>query len=305
MKELFKKVKKAFGAEDDEFVTEARSENALRESETGNVPAASTKPGKDSVLPPASRKRDEILRFIIHGLRPYTNEQYTGIKGIRLFILCRNRQEENLLNVALYADRPRAFQHEVLERKLSDNYIVPDPQWFFEFNLVHDALPDCQVSEGGFGLAIVKDEPFNGNFIAAKISVLSGHAEKDSYILDPTTKVKYKIGRGFQQALPSGMMHSNDIVFLGREDEGFEEVRGAANLTVSRYHAMIIFNPQQNKYFIAADKGGTPESSNKTKLFSENGKMTRLDIAGALHVLSDGDQVELGGSARLLFNLKM
>ena len=302
MKKLLDKVKKIFGAEEDAAGISAPSEKTWLATESINVAAAAN---KDSVLPPASQKRDEILRFIVHGLRPYIDERYTGIKGLRLFVLCRNRDEENLLNVVLYADRPHAFQRELLERKLIDNYIVPDPQWFFEFNLVTDALPDCQVREGGLGLNIIKDESLNGNLVHAKITVLSGQAEKSSYVLDPMAKLKYKIGRGYQQALPSGMMHRNDIVFLGREDEGFDEGRGAANLTVSRYHAMIIFNPQQNKYFIAANKGGTPESNNKTKLFSENGKMTRLDIAEALHVLSDDDQVELGGSVRLLFNLKI
>ena len=300
MKDLFKKVKKAFGAEDDESVNRAQSGVT---SQTINAVQAINKSIKETVLPPASQKREEILRFIIHGLRPYTNERHTGIKGIRLFALCRNKEEENLLNVALFADRPRAFQLEILERKLTDNYIAPDAQWFFEFSLMPDSLPDCHVNEGAFGLNIIKDESLTGNFVLAKITILSGQADNTGYILDPTIKTKYKIGRGYQQALPSGMMHSNDIVFLGREDNGFEESRGSANLTVSRYHAMIIFNPQQNKYFIAADKGGTPESGNKTKLFSENGKMTRLDIAGALHVLSDGDQVELGGSARFTFNL--
>lgn len=302
MKDLLRKVKKALGAEDNEPAASAPSGIT---SETLNTSHAINKSAKESVLPPASQKREEILRFIIHGLRPYTNERHTGIKGLRLFVLCRSREEENLLNVALYADRPRAFQQELLERKLSDNYIAPDPQWFFEFFLKGDSLPECQIHEGGFGLNIIKDESVTGNFVRARITILSGQAENTSYILDPTIKTKYKIGRGYQQALPSGMMHSNDIVFLGRENEGFEETRGIANLTVSRYHAMIIFNPQQNKYFIAADKGGTPESGNKTKLFSENGKMTRLDIAGALHILSDGDQIELGGSARLEFNLKM
>ena len=77
---------------------------------------------------------------------------------------------------------------------------------------------------------------------------------------------------------------------------------GASNQYVSRNHAVITFNPQQRSYFIAADKGGVPESGNKTKLFTAAGRIVRLDIAGAAHELQDGDQLELGGSARLLFS---
>ncbi|MCW3119410.1 MAG: hypothetical protein JWM28_3492 [Chitinophagaceae bacterium] len=302
MKDLLKKIKKAFGAESDEPAGEQQEKTPMMDQSIIHEPGT-TKAAKESGLPPASRKRDEVIRFIIHGLHPYINEKNTGIKGIRLFILCNSREEETLLNIALYTDRPTAFQHEVLERKFSDNYIYPDPQWYFEFNLVRDQLPACQIHEGAFGMDIIKDSRLTGHFTTAKITILSGQAEQPEYLLDPTVKLKYKIGRGQHQTLPSGMMHTNDIVFFSKEDAGFEEMIGTANLTVSRYHAMILFNPQQNKYYIAADKGGTPDSGNKTKLFSENGKMTRLDIAGALHVLEDGDQVELGGSARLLFRV--
>lgn len=345
MKDLFKKVKKAFGAETSEIskgqvdkntgkdssfisgrsarkneweeIPEPATIRAIRESAYmpgGSKPVnepiveqANKKSVKESVLPPASQKRDEILRFIIHGLRPYTNEKNTGIKGIQLFVRCHNREEENLVNVALYADRPKAFQQEVLERKLSDNYLTPDPQWNFEFSVIRFELPDCQINQDGFGMNILKDATVTGKFTPARITILTGQTEKTTYLLDPSVKLKCKIGRGFSQALPSGMMHTNDIVFLGKEDTGFNESIAAANLTVSRYHAMIIYNPQVNRYYIAADTGGTPDSGNKTKLFTEDGKMTRLDIAGALHILSDGDQVELGGSARLVFesNLKI
>jgi hypothetical protein len=302
MKELFRKLKTVFGAETGVAAADIAGKDPVI-LQPGAMVSALARPGKESVLPPAPRKREEIIRFIIHALRPYVNEKNTGIKGIRLFVFCQNTEEQNLLNIALHADRHNAFKNDVLSLKFSDNYLYPEPSWFFEFSVLREPLPDCQISEGSFGLDIIRDTPVNGSLALARVTVLSGQAEKEEYLLDPSIKLKYKIGRGHHQALPSGIMHNNDIVFLSREDACYRESTGAANLTVSRYHALIVFNPEQNKYYIAAGKGGTPDSGNKTKLFTENGKMTRLDIAGALHLLADGDQIELGGSARLLFQI--
>jgi len=244
-------------------------------------------------LPQAPKKREEITRFIIGALGPYVNERKTGIKGIKLYLLSGNSEEDNLINVALYADMPGLFKTRELERKLSDHYIVPDQGWYFEFRLIRDKLPHCTISRGNMGLDIIKDTSAKGSFTKAAITVLSGQAEKDEYILDPAVKLKYTIGRGKKPVLTSGRMHANDIVFIAKEEPGFDEQRGGGNLTVSRYHAAIIFKPDQNKYYIAAEA--------RLKLFSDDGKLLRLEIPGTLHELTDGDQVELGGSARLLF----
>ena len=302
MKDFLKKLKKAFGAEPGEAQGSFPEKIPVTDQAVKPEPNG-PKPVKDSGLPPAHRKREEVIRFIIHSLHPYINEKNTGIKGIRLFIRCNNREEENLVNIALYADRQNAFKEEVLVRKLSDNYIYPEPGWHFEFILMRDLLPECMVSEGSMGLDVIKHSRVTGNFYNAKITVLSGQAEKDEYLLDPSKKLRYTIGRGKNPALPSGVIHTNDVVFISKEEPGFDDTKGKANMTVSRYHAMIVFNAQQKKYYLAADKGGTPDSGNKTKLFSENGRMTRLDIPGTLHELTDGDQFELGGSAKLLFRI--
>ncbi|MBL7762817.1 MAG: FHA domain-containing protein [Chitinophagaceae bacterium] len=249
-------------------------------------------------LPPASKKREEIIRFIIHGMAAYVNERKTGIKGIRLYILTKSKEEENLVRIALYAEKPGAFKEEELERKLSDHYINPDAGWYFEFETVPDHIPECQYRNDSMGLDIIKESIIKNNFSRGRVTILSGQAEHEEYLLDPAIKSKYKIGRGKNPVLTTGMMHSNDIVFIAKEEEGFDETKGAANLTVSRFHASIIFKPEQNKFYIAAEAGGV---ASKTKLFSENGKMIRLQVPGALHELADNDQAELGGSVRILF----
>jgi pSer/pThr/pTyr-binding forkhead associated (FHA) protein len=293
MKDFLKKIKKAFGAEEEESQAPATTGSTTNEE----------KPLKASSLPPAPVKREEIIRFIIHSMRAYVNETNTGVKGFRLYLLCKNNEEEILANIAVYADNPDLFKNE-LQRKLSDNYITPDANWSFEYNIVHDQLPDCRHQQGALGLDIIKRGQVTGNFTTAVITTLTGQTELGEYLLDPAKKQKFTIGRGKHPNLSSGAMHTNDIAFTSKEEPGFDAVKGAPNLSVSRNHAVIVFNTQYKKYMVAADKGGTPDSGNKTKLFTEDGKITRLDIAGAMHQLNDGDQIELGGNAKLLFREK-
>ena len=249
-------------------------------------------------LPPASKKREEITRFIIHAMAPYVNERKTGIKAIRLYILANSKEEETLINIALYGEKPGAFKEEELERKLSDHYINPDAGWIFEFKIVKDQVPDCMTKTATMGLDVIKESVLATNYSKAKLIVLSGQAENEEYILDPAVKPKFKIGRGKNPVLATGMMHTNDIVFIAKEEPAFDEQKGNANLTVSRFHASIVFKPGQNRFYVSAESGG---AASKTKLFTENGKMIRLEIPGALHELADGDQVELGGSVRIQF----
>jgi pSer/pThr/pTyr-binding forkhead associated (FHA) protein len=298
MKDFLKKLKKALGAETDE---QPEYKEPVQAAAPATTPEKATLP-KSSVLPPAPEKREEIIRFIIHALRPYVNETNTGIKGIKLYILCKSKEEETLSNIALYADRPNLFKTEELQRKLSDNYISPDPGWFFEFMLVRDKLPDCMFIQHSLGLDVVKSGQLTGNITIAGVTAISGQLETEEYVLDPKKKQKYTIGRSKAPILPSGALHTNDIVFIHKDEPGFDPLKGANNAYVSRNHAIIFYNAEQRSYFITADKGGVPDSDNKTKLFTTSGQVIRLDIAGASHEIHDGDQIELGGNARLLFS---
>jgi pSer/pThr/pTyr-binding forkhead associated (FHA) protein len=300
MKDFIKKLKKALGAETDD--TQQPPVQVEPAPASASIPAP-LPASRSFNLPPAPVKREEIIKFIVHSLRPYVNERNTGIKGLRLYVLCASKEEEALVNVALYADRADGFKNEELARKLSDNYISPDPNWFFEFVLVRDKLPDSMHVQGTLGLDVVKAGVIAGNVTIAGVTVISGQLEKEEYILDPKKKQRYLIGRSKNPILPSGAMQANDIVFINKDEPGFDPSLGASNEYVSRNHAVITFNPQLRNYFVAADKGGVPESNNKTKLFTATGKIVRLDIAGAAHELQDGDQLELGGMARLLFSM--
>ena len=83
----------------------------------------------------------------------------------------------------------------------------------------------------------------------------------------------------------------------------FDPLKGAANLSVSRNHARISYDPAQKKYFLLADEGGLPSRGNKIKIFKTTDAVIRADVLGMNYELADGDQIELGGETKLLFQI--
>jgi hypothetical protein len=300
MKDFFKKLKKNFGLEEEE---EQPRKTDVPSPETPAPTVQVQQPVKaDSPLPSAHVKREEIIRFIIDALQPYVDERSVSVEVLKLYVLCNTPEEEELAGIALYKQKPGFFREQELERKLLNNYVQLAKNWSFRFFLVTGSLPDCKFKQGPLGLQVFTEAEKELNYSPARISVLTGQAEQEEYLLDPVHKMKYFIGRGKNPTLPSGRRHTNDIVFLGKDEEGFDEAKGKSNLFVSRNHAIISFNPERNRYYLYADQGGLPENGNKTKLFKSNDRTERIDIPGVAHELENGDQIELGGDAKLLFS---
>lgn len=264
-------------------------------------------PATNNVQPalsiPATRaKREEIVRFIINGLKPYIDEKGHTIAGLRLYVLCNNKELEETLQVALCSDTPGMFQKDHLERKLVNNFIQLSGDWFFEHHLVKDKVPDYCITHGAMGLEVIRrGQDFVQQYSIAKLQVLVGQAELPEYELNPQQQLKFNIGRTKSPQLTSGRIHTNDIVFWGSEDPLFNAQTGIANLHVSRNHAYIVYNPQLDKFFLFPDKGGLPENGNKTKIYTVDDKVKSLNVPGVSHELQNGDQIELGGSAILVF----
>lgn len=253
-------------------------------------------------IPATRAKREEIVRFIINGLKPYIDEKGHTIAGLRLYMVCNNKELEETLQVALCSDTPGMFQKDHLERKLVNNFIQLAGDWFFEHHLVKDKVPDYCITHGNMGLEVIRrGQDLVQNYSIAKLQVLVGQAELPEYELNPQQHLKFNIGRTRNPQLPSGKIHTNDIVFWGSEDALFDAQAGIANLHVSRNHAYIIYNPQLDKFFLFPDKGGLPENGNKTKIYTADDKVKSLNVPGVSHELQNGDQIELGGSAILVF----
>jgi pSer/pThr/pTyr-binding forkhead associated (FHA) protein len=253
-------------------------------------------------IPATRAKREEIVRFIINGLKPYIDEKGHTIAGLRLYVVCNNKELEETLQVALCSDTPGMFQKDHLERKLVNNFIQLSGDWFFEHHLVKEKLPDYCISNGVMGLEVIRrGQDFVQQYSIAHLQVLVGKAEFPEYELNPQRQLKFNIGRTKNPQLTSGRIHTNDIVFWGKEDEQFDAQTGVANLHVSRNHAYIMYNAQLDKFFLFPDKGGLPENGNKTRIYTTDDKVKSLNVPGVAHELQDGDQIELGGAAILVF----
>jgi hypothetical protein len=253
-------------------------------------------------IPATRTKREELIRFIINGLKPYIDEKAHTIAGLRLYVLCDNKEDEEILRVALCTDKAGMFQKDHLERKLVNNFIQMADNWFFEYHFVKDKLPEYCIAQGRLGLEVIRrGQDFVQQYSTARLQVLIGKTEFAEYELNPQRQLKFNIGRTKNPHLPSGKIHTNDIVFWGQGEPQFDEQSGSANLHVSRNHAYILYNPQLDKFFLFPDKGGLPENGNKTKIYTADDKVKMLNVPGVSHELQHGDQIELGGAAILVF----
>ena len=286
MKNILNKLKRGFGLTQEPVETET----------------AATVKQQGSFIPATAVKREAIIGFIIHALKPYVDEKSLSVAGLRFYISCYSREEEEAARIALCTDRQDFFKKEYLERKLVNHFIQLNPAWFFEGIIVRGGLPDDCLQQGNFGLEVIR----SGNRVTnhcskARLQVLVGQADQTEYMLDPLVKEKFYIGRSKSPQLSSGKIQMNDIVFLGKSDPGFDEVAGRANLHVSRNHAYIVYDNKADLYLLYPDKGGLPDNGNKLKVHTANEKVKWLTIYGVAHILQEGDQVELGGEAVLRF----
>lgn len=288
MKNLINKLKKSFGLVDEEPDTDQ---------------ATSTQEEKPvSFVPASPMKRDAIIRFIIQSLKPYVDEKSMSVAGLRFYIVCTDQEQEEAARVALYTDKPGMFKAEHLERKLLNHFIQLEPDWFFEYHLLKDQLPEGCIQQGSLGLKVIRaGDRVVEKYSTACIQVLVGQAEQFEYVLDPHTQLRFNIGRSKTPQLASGKVQLNDIVFIASGDPGFNEVTGKANLHVSRNHAYIVYDPKTDKFLLYPDKGGLPDSGNKIKVHTADDKIKSLNMYGIAHHLQEGDQIELGGEAVLRF----
>ncbi|QJW90322.1 FHA domain-containing protein [Spirosoma taeanense] len=279
-----------------------------------NEPAAVREPAPTPVedvappvvpkLPPAPQKREALIRFIVEKLAPYATETENPPVALRLWALCPNPDEEELLSVVLYASQPGHFQEE-LNRHLANHYIRLAPNWQFEWQIVRDALPaEATHRSGNLGLTVVHPKTKVYEVAArGQVRVLTGQTAEETYLLDPAVKADYCIGRGHTVQTATGRVRTNDIVFVDANDPDFDPERGDPNLAVSRQHASIRYDAAQHRYRLFADLGGLPTAGNKTKILHPDDTIERADIPGMGYVLNPGDQIELGGEAKLLFEL--
>jgi len=262
------------------------------------TPVVSKPTPAPSGMPSTPRQREKIIRFIVEKLAAYSSETEALPTGLMLFIRCDDSAEKDRMDVALYASQPGHFQQE-LSRHLADHYIRLAPDWKFSWQFVPDKLPaDCTHQWGTLGLEVIR--PTTEKPLQVRIRALTGQTIEASYLLDPTSQDEFRIGRGQMVQTASGRVRTNDIAFINADEPGFDTVRGEPNLSVSRQHATIRYDAAKRRYYLMADAGGLPANGNKTKILRTNDTIERADLPGVGYVLTPGDQIELGGEAKLL-----
>src|SRR5688572_23990592 len=275
MKNVINKLKKGLGIAQEPVTSEEQETTQSKEPV--------------SYIPVTPVKRDAIIGFIVQSLKPYVDEKTVSIAGLRLYIVCNTTEQEEAVSLAMCSDRPGMFRSSYLERKLLNHFIQLEPNWFFEYELVTDQVPENCLREGNFGLKVIRaSERVVEHYTKARLQVLVGQAEHREYILDPGIKLKYYIGRSKSPQLSSGKIQLNDIVFLAKGEAGFEEVEGRANQHVSRNHAYIEYDLRTGKYFLYPDRGGLPDNGNKIKVHTADDKVKWLNIYGVAHPLAEG-----------------
>lgn len=256
----------------------------------------------ESGLPPAAQRREQVLRFLVDKLRPYQNEPGSAPTRLRLGIAVTSPEEEALYKVALWDSQPGRFQDE-LSRQLADNYVKLAKNWQFDYVLSADTPSDCTFREGNLGLLVQDATMTLAPPRRARLTALAGQMEHADYVLDPALKTSFCLGRGRTTQTASGRIRTNDLVFLNDDDPGFDPQKGSGNGAVSRAHATIRYDADQQRYALLVDLGGLPGGGNKTKLLHPDNTVERADIPGMNYPLRDGDQIELGGAVTLLFEL--
>ena len=238
---------------------------------------------------------------MVEKLAAYSNETDGLPTGLKLWVRCADTAEEDRMAVALYAGQPGHFQAG-LSRHLADHYIRLAPDWQFTYQFVRDALPaDCTYQQGNLGLEVIR--PATAQPLRLRIRTLTGQTAQASYLLDPAVQTEFRIGRGQTVQTASGRVRTNDIAFVDAGEPGFDPERGEPNLSVSRQHATIRYDAAGRRYRLLADAGGLPANGNKTKILRADDTVERADLPGVGYVLASGDQIELGGEAKLLLEL--
>jgi len=261
-----------------------------------NVPAPN--PPNPSGMPTTPRQRESMYRFIVEKLGAYSSETEGLPTGLTLWVRCLDTAEEDRMAVALFAAQPTHFRAD-LSRHLADQYISLAPNWTFNWQFVRDELPAVRTDQdGNLGLEVIR--PATGKPLQLRVRTLTGQTTQTIYVLDPARQTEFRIGRGRTVETASGRVRTNDIAFLEPGEPGFDAGRGEPNASVSRQHATIRYDADARRYRLMADAGGLPANGNKTKILRADDTVERADLPGVGYTLSPGDQIELGGEAKLL-----
>ncbi len=239
--------------------------------------------------------RDTLLRFIKEELQKSEGGEGRHIKGIHLFISA-NAGERHLYEGAVYWEEKDRFKDEV--QRIADDFALDLPEnWIMEINFDMD-FPTEAIKSNALPLAVfirTKDHTLQRSG-TAYIRILNGEAEQPEYLVS-SDKGKVNIGRENKAQVEQGFFRINQIAFPGGS-------MNESNKFISRQHAHIEWNNDDQCFSIYADEGGVPPR-NKIKIKTVgNDNLIKLQSTHIGHKLEEGDQIILGESAVIEFSYK-
>lgn len=240
--------------------------------------------------------RSSLLQFIKEQLKKNEGGEGGNIKAIQLYITAAE-PDEHIYRAAVFADNIDKFKQEEVQ-KIADDFDIALPEnWKFE--IFFNELPPraaVQSDEVDASLMLITNKTIvEKKTITAYIRTLNGETTKKEYQIT-SDRGKVNIGREKSAQTSVGYFRKNYIAFVNSENN-------PANWSVSRQHAHIDWNEEQNAFYIYADDGGIPPN-NKMKVRGENGITEKIQTTEMGHRLNEGDQIILGDSAVLEFSFK-
>jgi hypothetical protein len=240
--------------------------------------------------------RNNILQFIKEQLQKAEGGEGGNIKGLSLYVTCAPG-EKHLYEAALYADDEQRFKEEEVQR-IADDYAIALPDtWTMEIVFVETAPPEAiQATDVDAALFISTKKKLKVQKNAtAYLKVLNGEAEKVVYTIQSSQR-KVNIGREKRAQTADGFMRENDIAFPDKS-------KNESNRSISRQHAHIEWDNDNNSFVLFPDEGGLPPM-NKIKVREADGNIFKLQAMEIGHHLKEGDQIVLGESALLEFTYR-
>jgi hypothetical protein len=237
--------------------------------------------------------RNVLLQFIKEKLQRAEGGEGVNITGIYIFFNCDD-SERYLYESAVFLNAPGKFKGEL--QRIADDYAILLPSsWKLEIAFTDKYPPQSYIAQEintAVFISTMKAGIINKRS-RAYMRILSGHAEKDLYVLDPSAE-KINIGRESIAQTNGGYVRKNTIAFTSN---GSMEM----NRSVSRQHAHIEWEAETGSFLVFADEGGIPPN-NKVKVRTTDGTLFKIQAIEVGHRLQEGDQVILGDTAVLEFS---
>jgi len=238
--------------------------------------------------------RHAILQFVKQELQKAEGGEGANIKGLSLYINCPSA-EQQVYEAAVFTDEPEQFKNEI--QRISDDYSLDLPEnWVLDLSFDKEIPAEAiKMQNLPVALFVKTKSHFVKQQAHASVKALSGKTVEGSYLIH-SEGGKYNIGRDEKAQSDEGYFRTNHIAFPSNSDD-------ERNKYISRQHAHIEWNKNLAKFVLFADEGGIPPR-NKVKLRSaltEN--IVKLHATQIGQELEDGDQIILGESVVLEFNL--